>query len=898
MKPNHIQKPPKWATWLLHFLCADHLIEEMDGDLEELFHQRVRSVGAVKARFRYVIDVFSMLRPFAFKKEKSKYPQPSFLQTFMIRNYFKIALRNMWKNKAFSFVNITGLVVGITACLLILQYVSFELSFDQFHHDADRIYRVTNDRFQQGKLVQHGTITYPGVAPAMGKDFNEIESHTTIGNPGTFSLQKDQKIYEDKGAYVNDQFLTVFTFPLLVGNPETALKAPNAIVISESNARRIFNAAPTNYASLIGKTLLVDRDTEPYQITGIMKDFPAASHLQYGMLMSYETLTKTWGEWVRAGFESSDMWHYVKLKPGVEVAKLEKKFPAFSQRHFKGDKVTGSQEKFFLQPLNKAHLFSDYEYEIGKVNNGKAVWTMLIIAAFILLIAWINYINLSTARSLERAKEVGVRKVAGATSGQLIWQFLSESVLLNLLALVLAIGLTVALQPALNKLIEKPLSLSLLTGGGFGGIYMVFVLAGVFLLGILLSGFYPAFALSAFKAIQVLKGSFKRSAKGIWVRQSLVVFQYTASITLIVGTFIVFKQLKFMREENLGFNMDRVLVVRGPELTRWDSTSIDKIKAFKTELERIPSVKVASNSANVFGNRLSRSFDVRRVGSNDVKGVTFSRMPVDLDFFETYQIKMLAGRNFRPTDSDIVGEKIDKAILNLSAVKLLGFKDAEQAAGQKFQLHGKEWNIIGVVSDFHQQSLKHAIEPIVFAPFYTLSGFFSIKINTADLGNSIDLVKEKYDGFFPGNNFNYFFMDEKFNEQYKDDRIFGQVSSFFSLLAVMIASLGIFGLSSYTIAQRTKEIGVRKVLGATVSSIVALLSQDFLKLVLISILIGSPIAWYAVSQWLNDFAYRIDIEWWMFVLAGLLAVIIAFATVSSQAIKAALMNPAKSLKSE
>jgi putative ABC transport system permease protein len=353
-----------------------------------------------------------------------------------------------------------------------------------------------------------------------------------------------------------------------------------------------------------------------------------------------------------------------------------------------------------------------------------------------------------------------------------------------------------------------------------------------------------------------------------------------------------------MREENLGFNMDRVLVVRGPELTRWDSTSIDKIKAFKTELERIPSVKVASNSANVFGNRLSRSFDIRRVGSNDTKGVTFSRMPVDLDFFDTYQIKMLAGRNFRPTDSDIAGEKINNAILNLSAAKLLGFKDAEQAAGQKFQLHGKEWNIVGVVSDFHQQSLKHAIEPIVFAPFYTLSGFFSIKINTADLGNSIDLVKEKYDGFFPGNNFNYFFMDEKFNEQYKDDRIFGQVSSFFSLLAVMIASLGIFGLSSYTIAQRTKEIGVRKVLGATVSSIVALLSQDFLKLVLISILIGSPIAWYAVSQWLNDFAYRIDIEWWMFVLAGLLAVIIAFATVSSQAIKAALMNPAKSLKSE
>ncbi|MEO6287655.1 MAG: ABC transporter permease [Dyadobacter sp.] len=898
MKSNNSQNPPKWPNRLLRLFCASHLVEELEGDLEELYFQRIKSGDINNARFRHTIDVLSMIRPFAFKKEASKYPQPSIIQLSMIRNYFKIALRNMWKNKAFSFVNLTGLVVGITACLLILQYVSFELSFDQFHKDADRIYRITNDRFQQGKLVQHGTITYPGVAPAMGKDFNEIESYTTIGNPGTFSLQKDHKIYEEKGAYVNDHFLSVFTFPLIAGDPKTALKAPRSIVISETNAQRIFHATTDDYATLIGKTVHVDQDTEPYLITGVMKDFPAASHLQYGVLMSYETLAKTWGEWVRAGFESSDMWHYVKLKPGADVAKLEKKFPSFSQRYFKGDKVTGSEEKFFLQPLNKAHLFSDYEYEIGKVNNGKAVWTMLIIAVFILLIAWINYINLSTARSLERAKEVGVRKVAGATSGQLIWQFLSESIILNLLALILAVGLTVALQPVLNQLIEKPLSLSLLTGDGFGGKYMALVLVGIFVLGILLSGFYPAFALSAFKAIQVLKGSFKTSTKGIWVRQSLVVFQYTASITLIIGTFIVFKQLKFMREENLGFNMDRVLVIRGPELTRWDSTAIDRINAFKTELERLPSVKVASASANVFGNRLSRSFNVKRVGADNAKGVTFSRMPVDFAFFETYQIKMLAGRNFRPTDSNNDGNKVTNAILNLSAAKLLGFKDAEQAAGQKFELYGKEWNIVGVVSDFHQQSLKHAIEPIVFAPFYTLAGFFSIKINTADLGNSIGMVKQKYNDFFPGNNFNYFFMNEKFNEQYKDDRIFGQVSSFFSLLAVMIASLGIFGLSSYTIAQRTKEIGVRKVLGATVGSIVTLLSQDFLKLVLISIVIGSPIAWYGVRLWLNDFAYKIDIEWWMFVLAGLLAMIIAFATVSSQAIKAALMNPAKSLKSE
>ncbi|MCE7059847.1 ABC transporter permease [Dyadobacter sp. CY343] len=816
----------------------------------------------------------------------------------MIKNYFKIALRNLWKRKAYSFVNLTGLVTGITACLLILQYVSFELSFDRFHQNADRIYRVTNDRFQQGKLIQHGTITYPTIGPTMVKDFNEVDAFTTVSNPGTFKLQKDRKIYQEKGLYADENFLSLFTFPLVAGDLKSALKAPYSIILSETNAKRVFNASPKDYPDLIGKTLVLDLDTEPYQITGIMKDLPAASHLQYGILMSYETLVRTWGPWVKTSWDGSDMWHYIQLKPGADAAALEKKFPAFSQRYFKGASVSGSIETFHLQPLTRAHLYSDYEYEIGKTNNGKAVWTMLIIAAFILIIAWINYINLSTARSLERAREVGVRKVAGATSRQLTWQFLSESILLNVAALALSIILAQLCQPVLNKLIEKPLSFSLLTGQGYGGWTMSIVLVVVFLLGIFLSGFYPAFTLSSFEAISVLKGSFKRSAKGIWVRQSLVVFQYTASVVLIVGTLIVFKQLRFMRTENLGFNMEQMLVLRGPELSRWDSTSIDRINSFKAELKRYPQVKAASSSGNLFGNRLSRSFNIKKVGSNDEKGVTFSRMPVDLDFFETYQIKMLAGRDFLPTDSNPDGRKVKNVILNLSAAQLLGFKDAEEAAGKKFLMQGKEWEIVGVVSDFHQQSLKHAIEPIYFAPFYTMGGFYSIKVAGPDMERTIQLVKDKYLSFFPGNDFEYFFMDEHFDEQYKDDKIFGQISSFFSLMAVAIATLGIFGLSSYTIAQRTKEIGVRKVLGATVAGIVQLLSKEFLKLVAIAILIGSPIAWFGVREWLNDFAYKVDIEWWMFVVSGLLALFIAFATVSSQAIKAALMNPAKSLKSE
>ncbi|WP_221622088.1 ABC transporter permease [Larkinella knui] len=898
-QPNR-RTAPRWAKRLLAWLHPSETLEEVEGDLEELYAYWHRRAGKTEATLRYLLNVVSVLPPFVRRRPQTNYyPQPSSLRPDMIRNYFKIAFRNLLKNKVFSLVNLSGLVFGITACLMILQYVSFELSFDQFQTDIDRIYRVTNDRFQQGKLVQHGTITYPTIGKTMAKDYQEIDAYTTLVNGGTVKFRREKSIFQEEQIfYVDDHFLTFFTFPLLVGDPQTAMKAPNSLVLSESNAKRIFGAEPGEYARLIGQSLYVDLDTEPFRITGVMKDVPATSHLRFGALVSYETLVRTWGPWVKTSWDGSDMWHYLKLKPTADAAALEQKFPAFSERYFNGDKVSGSVEKFALQPLRKAHLYSDYEYEIGIVNNGKAVWTMLIIAAFILLIAWVNYINLATARSLERAKEVGVRKVAGATTGQLIGQFLSESVLLNLFALVLALILTVMLQPILNEMVGKPLSLSLLTGQGYGGNLMALALAGVFALGLFLSGFYPAFALSAFQAIQVLKGSFKRSAKGIWVRKSLVVFQYTASVVLIIGTFIVFRQLEYMRKKNLGFNMDQVLVVSGPALTRWDSTAIDRITSFKAEVKRYPAIQAAASSLSLFGNRLSRSFNVKRVGSNAEKGVTVSQMGVDLDFFDTYRIKLLAGRNFITTDSNPDGRKVKNAVINLSAARLLGFSDAVSAVGQKFTIFGREWEIVGVVSDFHQQSLRHPIEPIVFQPFYTNGGYYSFKIASTDLEKTIEQIKAKYQAFFPGNDFSYYFMDEQFNRQYRDDQVFGQITTFFSFLAVLIASLGLFGLSSYTISQRSKEIGVRKVLGASVTSIVALLSKDFLKLVLIAIVLAAPIAWYAVSQWLEDFAYKIDLSWWIFALAGVLAVGIALITVSFQSIKAALMNPVKTLRSE
>ena len=488
----------------------------------------------------------------------------------MIRNYFIIAWRNLIKNKTHTLINIAGLSIGMAACLLILQFVSFELSYDQFNKDEKDIYRVYNDRYQNGKLIQHGTITYSAVGPAMKADFPEVLNNTRVEPMGSIILNyKDKKTEVKESIAVDNEFLSMFTYPLSAGNMRTALKDPNDIILSESMARKIFGIRDNQFESLIGRTVQLATDSLPYKITGICKDVPENSHLQFDMLVSYITLYSGKNPYKESeyDFTDSDFWHYVKLKHGTDYKAFEAKLAAFSDRHFQGNKVSGTVEKFYLQPLGKAHLYSDFEYEIGKTGSATAVWGMLIIATLIIVIAWVNYINLTTAKSMERAKEVGVRKVAGATKQQLIRQFLTESVLINMIALVLALVIIFLVQDSFNGLVQHNLSLTYLFQNGLNGFNVTTALIVLIIAGIFVSGFYPAFVLSSFRPILVLKGKYTSSGKGIILRKVLVVGQFAATVALIIGSFVVYRQIKFVSTQDLGMNLNRILIIKAPILS-------------------------------------------------------------------------------------------------------------------------------------------------------------------------------------------------------------------------------------------------------------------------------------------------------------------------------------------
>ncbi|MBS1596927.1 MAG: ABC transporter permease [Bacteroidetes bacterium] len=819
----------------------------------------------------------------------------------MFKNYLKTIFRNLRKNKTFTAINIAGLSIGMAACLLILQYVSFELSYDQFNENAKDIYRVANDRYQNGKLMQHGTITYSAVGPDMQTDFPEVINHVRVVPVGEVIITyKDKKLEESNAMAAETSLFTMFNFPLLAGDVKTVLNEPNSVVLSTKLAERIFDYKGTDYNSLIGKTFVISRDSLPYKVTGICKNLPENSHLQFDIAIAYPTLYRTYG-WKEAehDYKDSDFWHYIQLKQGTNYKALEAKLPAFSQRHFQGNKISGSDEKFFLQPLSKAHLYSDFEYEIGRTASATVVWGLLIIALFIISIAWVNYINLSTARSADRAKEVGVRKVAGATKSQLVRQFLGESLFINIISLVIAVGFVLLVQRSFNSLTGYDLSLSYLFRKGLNGYAISIALIVLIIAGILISGFYPAFVLSSFKPILVLKGKFSASKKGIALRKSLVIGQFAITVALIIGSFVVYKQLKYVNSQQLGMNIDQMLMIKGPSLTKQDSTFSSTQESFKEEIKRIPNVKAVTTTDRPLGNEMARVFDVRRTDATDANmKFTLRRFGVGHEFLAAYNIKLSAGRDFAFTDYNGDWQKIHNIILNKSAVKLLGFKSDEDAVGKTVRFFDKNWDIIGVANDFHQKSLHYAIEPLIMHPSSGVYSPISVKVSSANINATIAAIKAKYDAFFQGNLFDYFFLDEKFNDQYKNDQLFGKVFGIFASLAIFVACLGLLGLSLFATIQRTKEIGVRKVLGASISDIVVLISKDFILLVVIALVIASPIAWFIMNRWLQDFVYRINISWWLFLLAGSLAVFIALATISYQAIKAAMTNPVKSLRAE
>ena len=895
-------QPPHWPHRLLETFCDPHLLEEIQGDLLELYGEWVREHGERRAGWWYALHTVKFFRLNLLRKHNNPF---SLNPTAMLENYLYSALRNLRKNKFYSLINVLGLAVGMAGFLLIAQYVFFETSYDRFHAHADEIYRVQLNQYQQGELMLASAENYPGAGPALTAERPEVLEYTRLYNMGfknnvviTYEEAPDGPVTlkTEKFMYADSSFFSLFSFPLVQGNPTTALAAPLTAVVSESYAKKFFGDEDP-----IGKVLRMQDDDfndERCRVTGVFRDMPQNSHLKADVLFSYPTLYSR-GEGARERYdltwERKDFYTYIRVPEGTDPEALAATFPAIVAKYSPGLAAQQRQDELRLQPVSSIHLHSDLAEEAEANGNAQVVYFLLIIGGFILIIAWINYINLSTARAMERGREVGVRKALGAFRYQLVKQFLLESLLVNGLAIMIAGAVVSLLLPGFNDL----------TGLRFSELafwsqpWLWGLLAGLFIVGTLLSGGYPALVLASFRPARVLKGSLRTAKHGVLLRQALVVVQFAAAIVLVVGTAIVYQQVQYMLEKDLGFNMEQTLVLERPSIRAedWDVQK-NKVEQFKNEVVRNPSIQQVAGIDFVPGNTRKFKFNFRKSGAPSEEARAIRLNGVDENFFAMAEMKILAGRGFSkeyPSDDTA-------SVITESAARLLGFSPVEDAVGEMLTLSfGQEEGqrkVVGVINDYHQASLKEVAEPIVFM----LSGFnteyYAMKVSPHNLPQTIEHVRATWNEVFPGNPFSYFFLDDYFNRQYQTDQRFSKLIRVFAILALFIGGLGLLGLSAFTAQQRTKEIGIRKVLGASVSSVMLLLSRDFTKLIVIAIVLAVPLAYFVMDHWLNSYASRIEIGAGIFVVAGAFTLVMAWLTVSWQSVKAAMANPVDSLRNE
>lgn len=793
----------------------------------------------------------------------------------MIKNYLRSAFRNLWRHRAFSFINIMGLTVGMTACFLIFLYVRFELSYESMHPKADRIYRLVADIKTPTEVINASGPSW-AAPPNIADEFPEVEAFVRLTGDNLLVRKGEIKFQEEKTAYADSALFHVFGFTMLKGDPRTALVEPYSIVLTESTAKKYFGKE-----NPIGQTLLVTGEGVPATVTGVLKDIPESTRLNADLFLSMTTLSKKLNPDLDKQWGSYGSDCYLLLKPGTDPTTLQKKFPGFlEKRNGKEMKAWQMFVTLLLEPLPDIYLYSTRdESKTGNIHN---VYIFSVIAIFILLIACINFVNLTTARSTERAREVGIRKVVGALKMQLTRQFIGESIIICMIALVFTLILSALLLPQFNHLAGKTIHPGIFSNGNY---LLILVLAAI---GIgILAGLYPALVLSSFKPITVLKGRFATGTKGIFLRKGLVVSQFTISIALIIATLVVYNQMKYMRSQDLGFNKDQMIVIK--------SQGDPKQTAFKETLRGLAGVKAVSLSSSVPGVGWNSAYSQIENKNGDFQIANLNVFFVDFNYIDQYKIKILAGRAF---SENFMTDTIQSMVVNEAAIKMFGYTSPEQAIGRRFKQWGREGKIIGVMKNFHYTSLHQDIKPLTMRIEPNNYDHISVKVSTGNLPATLAAIENKWKTLIPNRPFSYTFLDENFDKQYRGEERFGRLFMNFAILAVLISCLGLLGLASYSTMQRTKEIGVRKVMGASVGNIINLLSKDFLKLVAISFIIAAPVAWFFMHRWLQDFAYRTQIGWWIFVAAGIIALTIALATVSFQALKAAMANPVKSLRTE
>ncbi len=794
----------------------------------------------------------------------------------MFKNYFKIAFRNLWRHRVFSGINILGLAVGMTACFLIFLYVRFEMSYDNMHSKSSDIYRIICDIKTPTETLKPNGPSWAVGPHLMKGDFPQVVASARITGDEILVRKGNVKFQEKNSIWADSTFFDIFDFKLVRGNRHTALNEILDVVFSESAAKKYFGKTDP-----LGQTVLLTGDGLTAKVTGIMQDIPENSTIKADMIVSMNTITRKFNpdldnQWGNYGNNT-----YVLLKPGASPELFAKQLPAFLE------KMNGTEMKklnmyptLMLEKLHDVYLRSTRDD--SKTGNIKNVYIFSIVAVFILLIACFNFINLTTARSAERAKEVGIRKVVGAGRQQLTWQYLGESVIVCLIAFFISIGAAALLLPSFNTLAGKTISAGIFEHWGMiGALFIASIGIG------LLAGIYPALVLSSFKPVSVLKGRFSTGTKGILLRKVLVISQFTISIALIISVLVVYLQLNFMRGQDLGFSKDQMMIL--------DTYGDPAKEAFMQTVGALPNVKSVTMSSSVPGGGNPGAYSQIQNVKGEMQIANLDLYFVDWDYIKQFNIKMAAGRAF---SRDFQTDTTQAMILNESAAKQFGYRTPQDAVGRNFDQWGRKGKIIGVMKDFHFKSLQDEIKPLSMRIEPKGCNLVSVKISANNLPATISVIEKKWNTLMPSRPFSYFFLDEFFDKQYRAEQRFGQLFLNFAILAIIISCLGLLGLASYSTMQRTREIGIRKVLGATVPNIVNLLSRDFLKLVAVAVVIASPVAWIVMHRWLQDFAYRIPIFWWVFVVAAITAALIALITVSFQAIKAAVSNPVVSLRSE
>lgn len=881
----------------------DHIREQLrnhglaEGPLHEEFLDHVccdaeERMAAGTDFQQAVVHILKEIDPRRFRKFQSMSARfAKYKPIDMLQNHIITTVRNFRRNKAYSFLNIIGLALGVTSFVFLFQYLRFETSYDRFHQDSDDIYRVRVDQFFPGTPPMRFAVAFVPAGPAMVDEIPEVTSYVTMNKLGARGVityfpadAEPVKFYQNDIFYASADFFKIFSFELLEGDAEAVLKGANQVVITESEARKYFGDEDP-----MGKTLVKNRN-ENFRVTGIVKDPPANSHMKFKMLLSFDTMLagrdfmlNNWGWW--------DFYTYVKTQPGTDPAVLQKKVDALVEaRVGERNRERDSRTEFIMQRLTDIHLTSNVGYEHEPNGNIRTVYFLAIIAVFILVLSWVNYINLTTSRSLERAKEVGLRKTLGSPRIQIIQQFLVESLALNIIAVLLGILVAWIFQPAFSKFLGFNLPLMF-------DLTFWLLSAGMILAGTLLAGTYPAFVLSSFSPLVALTRSISKVRPGgIPLRKVMVVFQMSISIVLVVFTFGIQRQVSFMTNHDLGMNIDQVLVLKGPAIR--DSTYITRLDAFKSGIKDHHLVKQITTSSDVPGKEIEWSSGFFIKGKDPNRTTVMRILGVDYTFMDAYDVRLLAGRRF---GNEAAGDTV--CIINSAAMAALDIDKPEDALGIVLDWGNRNYRIIGVADDFKYRGLSHETEPVIFWGTAAWSGYYSIKLNLGDdprrnIGEVISLAEKQWHSQFPESPFDYFFLDDFFNAQYNSEVRFGRIFGLFSGLAIGIACLGLFGLSSYTVSRRTREIGIRKVLGASMTNILLLLSRNYMLLMLIAFVVAIPVSYLGITGWLNGFPEKFPLNAMLFVFPGIIVFVLMILIISYHTFASARSNPVDSIRSE